>query len=696
MAASPAAAPRSDGCVFNIDFEGYWDGAAGFLNAGVRQLGDGAPDVRQTEAFIINSANRVFAGDKCAHIVTKKSGPGGQIGLQRRFDVPDVADEVIEFVYRPTDDKPVDLADFVLWEAVGYRGGAAGIMLLADGAASDGTYNLSVRTGGNTASPVKDVVAGLKQTEWIRVIMARSRATKNVSLWVGPPDKERFVGRYADADPNGRVGRASFGNVTAGDARGAGYWDDIRVGKALGPDDKLAPADVVRQVGGELPVIEYPIAVGCEKQLFVDNVLIESATGLKRTLHPLEKHPCNPVLEPTMPWETPCRYFLPFAVIRETPDAKFRAWYGCYIRDQEDQPKKKLTYVCLAESADGLEWTRPNVNRYTVNGATENSAIWEGRAFKPIFDPRDPDPKRRYKGMTRVNGFTPIFSPDGLQWTVLPDSALTQAYDATSFHWDPIGEKWIASCKIFRDKKRIRGYAESLDFLHWSDTYPMLEADAKDGPKDQTYSMRIFRYESVYVGLLKIYHLDTDRCELQLAFSQNAKHWERPDRSFFVANSAAPDSYDYGNIDEAGDPIAVGDQLWFYYAGRSTLHEEKSGEPDGSLCLGTLRLDGFMSVDAGDEEGTLVTKPLKLIGDSMWVNADAKGGEIRVEVVDADSKEPSGTFTKEGCAPLAEDNVRQRVIWQGNSATDFPKDKTVQLKFHLRNAKLYSFWTEER
>jgi hypothetical protein len=112
-------APRSDGRVWNIDFEGFMDGGAGFLNAGVRQLGDGAPDVRQAEAFIVNARSKAFSGDKCAQIVTKKPGPGAQIGLQRRFDASEAADEVIEFVYRPTADKPVNLAEFVLWAAVG-------------------------------------------------------------------------------------------------------------------------------------------------------------------------------------------------------------------------------------------------------------------------------------------------------------------------------------------------------------------------------------------------------------------------------------------------------------------------------------------------------------------------------------------------------------------------------------------------
>jgi hypothetical protein len=447
-------------------------------------------------------------------------------------------------------------------------------------------------------------------------------------------------------------------------------------------------------VGRELPVITYPIAVGREKQLFVDDAVVESATGLSRTLHPLTKHPRNPVMDAAEPWEAKCRWVLPLVVLREGPESNFRAWYSCYVREPEGQPKQKLTYVCLAESADGLQWTRPRMNRYTVNGSRENSAVWEGRAFRPIFDPQDSDLQRRYKGMTRVAGFTPIFSPDGIRWTMMPDGALNQAFDATSFHWNPVDHKWIASCKVFRHKKRIRGYAESGDFVHWSDTYPMLAADDKDGPQDQTYSLRIFRYESVYVGLLKIYHLDSDRCDVQLAFSRNARHWERPDRSPFLANSVEKGRYDYGNIDEAGDPIAMNDQLWFYYAGRRDLHNEVLSTVSGSMNLGTLRLDGFISMDTAGDEGTLVTRPLRLVGNSLLLNADAAGGEIRVELLDADTRAPLASFTRANCVPLAGDRVRQAVTWQGTSAGNLPLGKPVRLKFYLRNAKLYSFWTE--
>lgn len=102
MAAPSEPAPRSDGRVWNIDFEGYIDGGAGFLNAGVRRLGNGGPEGNQAYAMVPVSKDLAFAGDRFAHIVAKVPNRRAQISLQRRFDVPEVDNEVIEFAFRPT------------------------------------------------------------------------------------------------------------------------------------------------------------------------------------------------------------------------------------------------------------------------------------------------------------------------------------------------------------------------------------------------------------------------------------------------------------------------------------------------------------------------------------------------------------------------------------------------------------------
>ena len=48
----------------------------------------------------------------------------------------------------------------------------------------------------------------------------------------------------------------------------------------------------------------------------------------------------------------------------------------------------------------------------------------------------------------------------------------------------------------------------------------------------------------------------------------------------------------------------------------------------------------------------------------------------------------------DGSAIVLNAGVRQEVTWRGPSAGELPRNKPVRLKFTLRNAKLYSFWTE--
>ena len=673
-------APRSDGCVLNVDFENYVDGLIGILNAGVRQLGDPFTDVKQKKVEVVNNKSLAFEGNRCAYVWTDKIEQQGRIILQRRFDAPEVPNEVMEFVYRPVSDKAVDLADFKVWYTMGYQSGAVGLALYARGSAQSGTYDLYDQAG-------QRVLANLRQSEWVRVVLARNQTEKMVDLWLGAPGQEKWIGRYPDMDPKRRVGRVEIGDDSQQKARGSGYWDNIRIGKPLAPGAPVSPSEVTRNVGDEIPTTQYPITVAQERQLFVDDAVVETMSGLNRVFHAPAKRPENPLLIPETPWETGSQCLVPYDVIRERPGEKLRLWYGCYW-------KGKRVHTCLVESQDGLRWSRPSLGLFEFGGSKENNIVWQGRGIRPNFDPRDPDPARRYKGMTRVAGFTPLFSPDGVRWTLAPAPAINQAYDASRFNWDPVGGKWLGSCKIFWNGKRARGYAESSDYVHWTDTSPMLTTDERDEPADQLYCLHIVRYESIYLGLLKVYRTRTDQCHIQLAFSRNARRWERPCREPFLPNADQKGAYDHGNIDEAGEPIRMGDDLRFYYGGRHHLHNEKRpGETTGSLCAATLRVDGFASFDGGEKEGVLLTKPLRLKGKSLFINADAQAGEVRVEVLDEKSA-TLAPFTRANCRPLTSDTVRQEVAWKDSPGLESLQDKVIRLRFHLRNAKIYSFWME--
>ena len=111
---------------------------------------------------------------------------------------------------------------------------------------------------------------------------------------------------------------------------------------------------------------------------------------------------------------------------------------------------------------------------------------------------------------------------------------------------------------------------------------------------------------------------------------------------------------------------------------------------NGAIGIATLRLDGWVSIDAGAQEGTLTTKPLVLEGKTLIVNVQASQGAMAVEILDRAGRPLSG-FGRSDCNIFSGDAVRHRISWQGRSNLQEFAGKTVRLRFYLRNAKLYSF-----
>jgi hypothetical protein len=611
------AAPRSDARILHVDFENYVDGFVQPLNAGVRWLGDPFSDREQGAVEILS--NFGYDGSRSGHVKSDREQQIARIRLQHRYDAPQLSgDEVIELVFRVTRTGTSNLEDLLVCSIRSRSGEPVGVEVLANGDASAGTYGLSVRNP-KKKEDGRSVIEGLDQTQWYRLIQHRKRAEGVVDIWWGPPAEEGLIGAFPESHSEARSYAVELGDGSTSTCRGSGYWDDIRIGGLLQEGNPVAaPEPALRDVSQEIVQQQIPISVSTRKQLFVDDAIIESSSGLKRRLHPVEKHPSNPLIVPENPWEGKS-VLLYGAVIRDPLSQKFRMWYLAWGK-QIGQP----SYICYAESDDGIHWTKPSLNLMEHDGSKANNILMPGWSQTTVlYDPDDADPTRRYKAVLRLNGTRGFFSSDGIHWRD-EGVIIEQAYDGTSVHRDPVNQKWIAMVKIFRDGKRARGYAESDDFLNWTDTYYMMSVDKDDRPGDQLYAQYMFHYESVYFGLLRLYHTDSDIVDIQLTTSRNAKHWERTIRQPFIPTSPEVGTWDYANNSvPSTPPIRVGDELWFYYSGRSVLHNVSPN--DGAIGLGTLRVDGFYSMDADDREGVLTTKPLRLEGKTLFVNADASG-----------------------------------------------------------------------
>jgi hypothetical protein len=243
----------------------------------------------------------------------------------------------------------------------------------------------------------------------------------------------------------------------------------------------------------------------------------------------------------------------------------------------------------------------------------------------------------------------------------------------------------------------------------------------------ECYEFAAFPYEGDYIGIVMMYYptgtepgrKNTDGFDgLQLVMSHDLKNWTRlGNREDFIPPSRIDKGlvgvFDRQQMTAPGAPLRIGDELWFYYTGfksREILYalnpdgsprdqktltpQEKADLDDGwsAICLAVLRLDGFISLDAAGD-GFVLTKPMTVTGDTLYLNADATGGQAKVEILDeAGNVIPS--FSREDCLAVTGDGVRLPVSWQGGTEFGYLTGKTVRFKIYLTKARLYAFGTD--
>lgn len=440
-----------------------------------------------------------------------------------------------------------------------------------------------------------------------------------------------------------------------------------------------------------------------QRQLFLDDHVVAETQGLKRTLHQPQKR--GAVIRGRTPKET--------IQIRTAPvwDAEAKI-YKIWLLST-DRP--------LWFSEDGLHWTP--------------GPVPDLRTDHVVYDPHDPDPQQRYKG-AQTNEYFAV-SPDGVHWTKLAVEKV-QSSDESNLSYEPTERLFIHTVKRNAKYGRAVALAVSRDFQKWDDYGLVFASDDEDQRlgvetirrrvadptlmplsyvdenvfRVDVYNMGVFHYEGQYIGLPAMFHSsgkvpnypNTDGFQvIQLAVSRDLKSWHRvADRAVFIGPSRLNSgAYDLTQILPPSAAIVRGDELWFYYTGlkyRSTFHylgdypqgrtEPKTGlEPDhGAVCLAVLRRDGFVSLDAGGDEGFLLTKPFQLASETALLNLQTGDeGYAMIEVLNGDGKVLGASEAITG------DGVRLPVRWKSLENLRALVGQTVQLKIHLRQAALFAF-----
>ena len=495
-------------------------------------------------------------------------------------------------------------------------------------------------------------------------------------------------------------GYDAYGAEGADKAMGETLYNGIRLPAEWPPRNRPISYEPMPLPYLASPPDVIPIDVG--RQLFVDDFLVEQTT-LERTHHKATYVPNNPVLAPDRPWEKkagkqacPCAMVFSDGVWYDPKDRLFKIWYmGRYCET-----------TCYATSKDGVHWDKPALDvvkgtNIVDPGKRDSSTVW--------LDLFETDASKRYKMFyyPLQSHYDIFFSPDGIHWGK-PVGKSGPTGDRATVFYNPFRKVWVYSIRAGGEIGRCRRYWECKDAVtgaNWKKDHGpdfWVGADKLDprrpelqGVKPELYNLDAVAYESLFIGLFSIwYGQPKDRAkpnELYVGFTRDGFHWHRPMRRPLLGVSERYGDWNWANIQSAGGCcLIVGDKLYIYVSGRAGVRGSKSS----GVCstgLATMRRDGFASMDAGDEAGTLTTRKLRFAGKHLFVNADAAGGELRVEALDAGGKVIS-PFTRENCIPVRYDGTILAVKWKGTDDVSALSGKPVKFRFHLRRGCLYAFW----
>lgn len=195
----------------------------------------------------------------------------------------------------------------------------------------------------------------------------------------------------------------------------------------------------------------------------------------------------------------------------------------------------------------------------------------------------------------------------------------------------------------------------------------------------------------MHIGLVQVFHARPETCHLdvQLAVSHDSLNFTRVgDRTPFI-DAGTIGSWDRFNHSLANNsPIPVGDELRFYYGGRTYRHTpykgKDTGPKNGGIGFATIKKDRFVSLQASFDSGEIITKPLRIAGSDLHVNAKSDFGEIAVEVFDLAGNSIAKSKT------IRSDNLDIVLDWRRGSLKRV--NAPVVLRFTVKNACLFAIW----
>jgi hypothetical protein len=491
-----------------------------------------------------------------------------------------------------------------------------------------------------------------------------------------------------------------------------------------------------------------PIPLGSRLELILDDYLIDSMTpAAELRLHTPERR--EVVMVTDKPWEGNAAAYR--TVFQD--GGRIRMYYAA---NHYDLGVKGMlghpSFLCYAESRDGIHWERPELNLVDYQGSRRNNIVLAGDTVKiPGVDKllvdhfavyKDPNPDRRpgeeYKML--VLGGRALYalgSSDGYHWKpIRNEPVITQGYfDSKNLaFWDPVGKLYRAYFRDFRDaltgaqrsqqsktdagRRYVRDImtATSTDFIHWSAPQWLEYAGS---PDEELYTNQIapyYRAPHILMGfpmryqdrgwsepmrlLPNIEHRQarsrvsprygTAITDALFMSSRDGRHFRRWAEAFIRPGPLA-NNWVYGDNNPAWGMIETASATPGAPNELSLYAVENYWRGAGMhLRRFALRIDGFVSVHAPARGGEFVTHSITFEGSRLVINfSTSAAGSIRIELQDA-AGHPIPGFSLAESPEIFGDSIDYTVPWKPGGNLGELAGRPVRLRFVLKDADLYS------
>lgn len=477
--------------------------------------------------------------------------------------------------------------------------------------------------------------------------------------------------------------------------------------------------------------------------LAIDDYSIPATRNLQLQMERPTKHAANPVVRRGNTGEPDAHRASLFGTVLYI-DGKFRMWYNASpeidasITLNDDFP----ALIAYAESADGVNWDKPNLGLVEFNGSKANNLVeLEGGGIFccVLYEPEADNPDQMYKmvlekfysrftGWTtereRITGF--FTSPDGFRWEEISDNRLIcQQLEVSTLY--KFNQQYFLGGHQYRPTVAL---PESLDcgrvMVTWCserfDAWPEERAisfykpmhtskpDSSWDGEEVHMGAAVWSRGNVCIGVYGQWHAPEDGSEAQVAVdlglvvSNNGLHFREPAPGYSFLKRDQEQGWDREASAEDGENILlvqgnafvnVNDKTYFWYtastAGGNLLavHE--------NIGLATLRRDGFgyLSLTPEAMEGSLMTCLIELEQEAcLYLNADTgPQSEIKVELVMAGGLAALPGYGKEDIHPVVEGGIKSRVLRCNGEALELPLGTKFCIRLHISGpAKLYALY----